>query len=621
MTTTSLEIPKDDELLRRIHTVAEHLSGNPSLIEQLISSHGGDESLSFIQPSNGPLYRYFQFALKCKQNDVKSDPAAIAAAEMKQKECSSNACVVFNPVVPKLDVIPVSEKIYAMMKILEEFSSHVIPFMSEGLLDEKVHHVIAKKFDFVDQTSSIAVLCDSTLSKLSECVSSFSSTDFSAICVSMLVQASIKFGVLDQSLGDDQPKLSCSCFLMDGDGLLTTSTFTKAMGILSLLLVLYLSEDRKSVDMSSLWLNGSLPWAFRLVTLLGDAARRKAFDNEEAVQEKESQPLSTPTSLVPFDLLVDWMSVVKHRFSSLDTCVQFNLWRLSPRPPCSYDNSIRTIQDRVLYRYPRKEVVKQYKHKHTITPYLRPLPSDLASPSSFGKVPHSGTLNESRVVSTDRLPVGLMVSILQLAKENSRYSGRGGSSSSSHYEVADVPPGGIPGMHPFPPARLQDTVKICLNEMKDIIVPGSRRKVYYDQFEDDDCNPPPIDDVLSGVGADPKPDPHRQEVSVVASPKCRSSKRNYNDRPPPHEASGGSQNGYGNTKMLGKKSGLGMQLSQSQERSGRSDLFETFRARRSGSYHQSIIDYKCGQTTTTGLRCYVCQQTGHFAKDCKFGLN
>jgi len=70
--------PEDEELRRRIHTTAAHISANHHLLDQLLSQHADDDKLRFIRPESGKEYQYFEWALYCKQLNQNNEPDLMA---------------------------------------------------------------------------------------------------------------------------------------------------------------------------------------------------------------------------------------------------------------------------------------------------------------------------------------------------------------------------------------------------------------------------------------------------------------------------------------------------------------------------------------------------------------
>eukprot|EP00347_Sterkiella_histriomuscorum_P023453 403334583 len=113
------------------------------------------------------------------------------------------------------------------------------------------------------------------------------------------------------------------------------------------------------------------------------------------------------------------------------------------------------------------------------------------------------------------------------------------------------------------------------------------------------------------------------------------------NRAPSAVESGGSAGGFGGSnfkqKMMNEmglseeganaysargteRRGLGIQQQmQSSGGGGGSDQFDSFRTQRSKRYHVAAEERQRG--IKEEQLCYICQQPGHIAKDCKFGIN
>jgi len=51
------------------------------------------------------------------------------------------------------------------------------------------------------------------------------------------------------------------------------------------------------------------------------------------------------------------------------------------------------------------------------------------------------------------------------------------------------------------------------------------------------------------------------------------------------------------------------------------DMFDQFRNSRSKRYHVAAEERSKGAGREDTQLCYICQKPGHFAKDCKYGIN
>jgi len=397
--------------------------------------------------------------------------------------------------------------------------------------------------------------------------------------------------------------------------------------------------ELKPINDSELFKNGTMFWTVRCVGLIGDALRRKLMAGRNGGRISSVNELEQPIVLVPFDSLALWIQGWEKRFEHSEDYTRFNNWRVAHRPPCSFDNTFQVVGGtQTIYSKPRREMVTKMTSNNSSYPYLAPLPRKLAATIRFGKVYPCNPIKDKDGLAPDEVPVGVMATLLANASQKSKSLHRG----FTPYQHLNCPPSMIPPLHTYTPKPYRETVEQCLKDMAAEMDPPVKKKRAYDDVQRSDDSydeAPQVADILAGGGT--------KSPNSVSSPKFL----NYQDRAPVPTATKPFQPAPYSPSLTGsssvsRKGGLGLKgsresnggvvsgaLSRGQDggTGGRDigtggaqcddplSMFDAFRQRRSGSYHQGIINYKMGNSA--GLRCYVCQQEGHFAKDCKFGLN
>jgi len=615
--------PDDEELKRRIHTTATHISANPLLLDQLLSQHANDDKLRFIRPESGKEYEYFEWALNCKRLNQNNEPELMARRALfpsikipppfplPHSNINENDEAFIKELIDRLFVI--SDKLQKDSHILLDKNPQQRVIEEINQVNGEIREISKEimENDRIENKDSVRVclLC--------------------AVLLHLLIDVSYRYGTLPESpesVKNSFPKLLTNYFTTTAENETSEKILGRCLVVLILVNEIELElGGSKPINQSELFKNGTLFWLVRCVVLIGDVLRRKLMIARNGGRIGNVNELEQPIVLVPFDSLALWIKGWEKRFDHPEDYTFFNNWRVAHRPSCSYDNTFQVVGGAsTIYSKPRKEMVSKMTSNQNSSPYLAQLPRKLAATIRFGKVYPCNPLKDKDGLAPDDVPVGVMATLLANASQKSKTMLRG----FTPYQSLNCPPSMIPPLHTYTPKPYRDTVEQCLKDMASVMDQPARKKRTYDEVErsDDSCEEAHQIADICGTKSPTNGQSSKFSTFQDRAPAPSSTKP---FQPAPYSPS------HSNSASVSRKGGLGLKSSREGSSSSalggggngnatlseehQLSMFDAFRQRRSGSYHQGIINYKMGNSA--GLRCYVCQQEGHFAKDCKFGLN